>query len=42
MIRDALERNRRRSGRQIILEKGIASTYKRLQPPQLEEGFDEL
>ena len=41
-IRDALERNRRRSGRQLIPEKGIAGTYKRLQLPQLDEGFDEL
>ncbi len=41
-IHDALERNRRRSGRQLIPEKGIAGTYKRLQLPQLDEGFDEL
>jgi predicted kinase len=41
-IRDALERNRQRSGRQLIPEKGIAGTHKRLQLPELDEGFDEL
>jgi len=34
--------NRRRSERQLILGKGIAGTYKRLQLSQLDEGFDEL
>lgn len=41
-IRDALERNRRRSGAQVIPERGIAGTHKRLQLPQFDEGFDEL
>lgn len=41
-IHDALKHNRQRSGRQLIPEKGIAGTYKRLQLPQLDEGFDEL
>ncbi len=39
---DALKRNRQRTGRKFIPEKGIAATLQRLQAPTLDEGFDEL
>ena len=38
----AIERNNRRTGKTKIPEKGILSTYSRLQIPTFEEGFDEL
>ena len=38
----ALERNRQRTGRACIPDKGVLGTYKRLQLPQLSEGFDWL
>src|SRR5512138_3422830 len=41
-IQEALSRNRQRSGQQVIPEKGIAGTHRRLQPPRLDEGFDKL
>jgi predicted kinase len=39
---EALRRNRARPGRQAIPVPGVLGTYKRLQPPSLSEGFDEL
>ncbi len=41
-LRDAIGRNARRSDKQSIPVKGILGTYKRLQPPVQEEGFDGL
>lgn len=38
----AIERNNRRTGKAKIPEKGIHSTYSRLQIPELSEGFDKL
>ena len=38
--RDAIARNERRSGRERIPIPGILGTYKRLEPPRHEEGFD--
>jgi predicted kinase len=41
-LRDALRRNKLRSGRAVVPVPGVIGTLKRLQPPSLEEGFDEL
>jgi predicted kinase len=41
-VRDAIERNAKRPGKQAIPVKGIFGTYNRLQPPVREEGFHEL
>jgi predicted kinase len=41
-ISEAVEHNRRRMGPKVIPEKGIAGAYKRLQIPNLNEGFDSL
>jgi predicted kinase len=41
-ITDALQRNRKRSERQRIPDKGILSAYHKLQIPSLTEGFDKL
>ena len=38
----ALQRNARREGRQLIPEKGVLATYRRLQRPAWSEGFDAL
>ncbi len=38
----ALERNRMRTGRELIPEKAIIGAYKRMQLPAPAEGFDEL
>ena len=38
----ALRRNARREGRQLIPEKGVLATYRRLQRPAWSEGFDTL
>jgi predicted kinase len=38
----ALERNGQRSGKAVIPEKGIKSTFKKLIPPDYAEGFDAL
>ncbi len=38
----ALRRNSRRTGRKMIPAKGVVGTYKRLQLPRFEEGFDML
>lgn len=39
---DALRRNQQRIGNAIIPDKGVLSTYKRLELPQYAEGFDQL
>lgn len=41
-VKEALARNARRTGKARVPEKGIFGTYKRLQVPNLEEGFDLL
>ncbi len=41
-VRAAIARNQQREGKQAIPVKGLLGTYKRLQPPRREEGFDEL
>jgi predicted kinase len=38
----AVQRNNLRGGKACIPEIGIRSTWKRLEPPVMEEGFDEL
>ena len=38
----ALQRNAQRSGIERIPDKGVLGTYKRLQSPSLDEGFDQL
>ena len=40
--KEALARNAGRTGKARIPEKGLLGTYKRLQLPGMEEGFDEL
>jgi predicted ABC-type ATPase len=39
---EALRRNQQRSGRAVIPVPGVIGTLKRLEPPSIEEGFDEL
>jgi predicted kinase len=39
---EALARNRQRSGKRCIPDKGVAGTYKRLELPRRDEGFDRL
>jgi predicted kinase len=41
-VSDALERNRRREDAQRVPDQGILGTCKRLQLPQMSEGFDAL
>jgi len=41
-LKEALRRNRLRSGRAVIPVQGVIGTLKRLEPPAIEEGFDEL
>jgi predicted kinase len=41
-LRTALARNRRRAEGQVIPVPGVIATFKRLQPPEWSEGFDEL
>jgi predicted kinase len=40
--RDALRRNLQRTGKQKIPPAGVIGTWKKLEPPRLEEGFDRL
>jgi predicted kinase len=42
LLDDALTRNNNRLGKENIPEIGIKGTFKRLEIPSLEEGFDEL
>jgi predicted kinase len=41
-LEDALLRNSRRIGEKCIPEKGVLATYKRLEVPFIDEGFDVL
>src|SRR5262245_27326973 len=41
-LQAALERNRQRSGKALIPEKGIISAYRKLELPSFYEGFDRL
>jgi predicted kinase len=41
-LQAALERNRRRGGKSLIPEKGIFSSYRKLELPSFDEGFDQL
>ncbi|MGE5487863.1 MAG: AAA family ATPase [bacterium] len=41
-LRIAIARNAKRTDKKAIPVAGVASKYKRLQPPTLDEGFDEL
>ncbi len=41
-IGECLARNGQREGKERIPEKGVRATHARLQPPEFEEGFDEL
>jgi predicted kinase len=41
-VREAIGRNQKRAGRAVIPVQGILGTYKRLQIPRHEEGFDLL
>ena len=41
-IKDCLERNNKRNGKEIIPQKGILGTYNKLVIPTINEGFDEL
>jgi predicted kinase len=41
-LREAIRRNAQREGKQAIPVKGLAGTFKRLEPPMPEEGFHEL
>jgi tRNA uridine 5-carbamoylmethylation protein Kti12 len=41
-LRTALARNKRRSQGQVIPVPGVLATFKRFQPPEWEEGFDEI
>lgn len=41
-VHEALLRNRQRTGTSVIPDKGIVGTFKRLQLPRFEEGFDVL
>jgi predicted kinase len=38
----ALERNRQRSGKARVPDKGVVAMYRRLQFPRMDEGFDQL
>jgi predicted kinase len=42
VLQAALERNRQRSGKSLIPEKGILGAYRKLELPSFEEGFDQL
>jgi predicted kinase len=41
-LKDALHRNGQRQGKGIVPVAGVIGKYKRLQKPELREGFDEL
>ena len=41
-LQAALERNRQRSGKSLIPEKGILGAYRKLELPNFDEGFDQL
>jgi len=41
-VRDAIQRNNQRNLKAKVPPGAIAATFKRLEPPSLEEGFDEI
>lgn len=41
-VSDALKRNAQRSGKQRIPDRGVLGTFKKLEPPSPDEGFDRL
>jgi predicted kinase len=41
-VKDAVVRNRAREGRERVPDVGLFTTAKKLKPPTLEEGFDEV
>ncbi|HEY1113719.1 MAG TPA: hypothetical protein VGE66_09160 [Chitinophagaceae bacterium] len=41
-VASAIARNPTRSGKDLVLAPGISGTYKKLDPPDYEEGFDIL
>ncbi|GAL82910.1 hypothetical protein MYP_136 [Sporocytophaga myxococcoides] len=41
-LKDALERNNNRDGKECVPEVGIKATLKKLELPSFDEGFDEL
>ncbi len=41
-VRASIARNARRTGKAVIPVKGVLGTYKRLEPPRREEGFDRI
>jgi predicted kinase len=41
-VRASIARNARRTGKGVIPVQGVLGTYKRLEPPRREEGFDQI
>jgi predicted kinase len=41
-VRASIARNAKRTGKGVIPVKGLLGTYKRLEPPRREEGFDRI
>ena len=41
-VRGSIARNARRAGKGVIPVQGMLGTYKRLEPPRREEGFDRI
>ena len=41
-VKEAIRRNKQRTGRAVIPVAGLVGTHKRLEPPRLAEGFDLL
>lgn len=41
-IDSSLKRNSARTGREVVPEKGVKATYRKLQPPTFEEGFSRI
>jgi predicted kinase len=41
-LRDAMQRNNLRRGKQKIPAAAVAATFKKLLPPSMEEGFDQI
>jgi predicted kinase len=41
-VRGSIARNARRAGKGVIPVQGVLGTYKRLEPPRRDEGFDRI
>ena len=41
-IKECLERNKQRTGKELIPEQGVLGTYNKLTIPNINEGFDKL